>query len=304
MTNFVQILIDGASLGSLYALVALAIGLVFGIMRLVNFAQAEYTTLGAYSLILPSTAATPVLFIGAWPPALMIFTVLLITMVLALATERMVFRPLRGKDPATLLVAAFALSYMLQHVISVVYSTKPKSLGFGAKLIEPVILGSFRIPLSQLLTAAVTVILLLLLALFLKRSRYGIQMRAAAENFLMAQLLGVRANTVVAISFAISGGIGGIVALLLLVQTGVVDYRMGVLLVIYAFFGTVIGGMGSLTGAALGGFLLGFLSQFLQGYLPASLVPFRDAFVFLLVIGILLVRPQGLVFSKAQRERV
>lgn len=129
-------------------------------------------------------------------------------------------------------------------------------------------------------------------------------MRAAAENFTMARLLGVPANRVIAMAFVISGIMAGTVSLLLVIQTGTLDIRMGMMPVIFAFFATVIGGMGSLPGAALGGFIVGFISVLLQAFLPPDLRPFRDAGVFALVILILLVRPQGLIVDRAAKERV
>lgn len=161
-----------------------------------------------------------------------------------------------------------------------------------------------RVPGIQLLTMVVTAGLLVALVLFLKKTPLGIQMRAAAENFQMARLLGMPANRVIALAFAISGLLGGAVSLLLTIQTGTLDLRMGLMPVVYAFFATVIGGMGSLPGAALGGFLVGVASVLLQTYLPADLRPFRDAGVFMMVILILLVRPQGLIVTSAAKERV
>jgi branched-chain amino acid transport system permease protein len=139
---------------------------------------------------------------------------------------------------------------------------------------------------------------------FLKKTPMGIQMRAAAENFQMARLMGVNANRVIATAFAISGIMAAVVSLLLVVQTGTLDIRMGLMPVIFAFFATVIGGMGSLPGAALGGFIVGFVTVGLQAFLPPDLRAFRDAFVFMLVIGFLLFRPQGLIVNNAARERV
>jgi branched-chain amino acid transport system permease protein len=304
MTHFLQTLIDGASLGSLYALVALAIGLVFGIMRLINFVQADYITIGGYSLIVPSAAVTPALLLGAWPTPLMILAVTLVVVLVALLTERAAFRPLREASPGTLLISSFSLSYLLQHVILLIHTSKPKAIGLGASLAEPVLFLGLRIPKIQIVTMATTIVLLVLLALFLKRTTFGVQMRAAAEDFRMARLLGVRANAVIAVAFVISGVLGAVVSLLLVVQVGILDYQMGVLPVIYAFFATVIGGMGSLAGAALGGFIVGFTSQVLQAVLPETLRPFRDAFVFTVVILILLFRPQGLLAPRSGTERV
>ncbi|UOA16929.1 branched-chain amino acid ABC transporter permease [Sulfitobacter dubius] len=304
MQNLFQILVDAIALGSLYALVSLAIGLVFGVMRLINFAQADYITIGAYALVVPTASVSPPLLLGALPVALMIGAVVLVVTLLSLATERLAFRPMRGSDPATLLISSFAVSYFLQHLVMMVHSGRPKSVGIGNSLSAAIEFWGIRIPGTQLLTMGVTTVILVALVFFLKKTPMGIQMRAAAENFQMARLMGVKANRVIAAAFAISGIMAATVSLLLVVQTGTLDTRMGLMPVIFAFFATVIGGMGSLPGAALGGFIVGFVSVALQAFLPPDLRAFRDAFVFMLVIGFLLFRPQGLIVNRAARERV
>jgi branched-chain amino acid transport system permease protein len=305
VVDFLQVVVDAASLGSLYALLALAIGLLFGIMRLVNFAQGDYITLGGYALILPSGDAVATMFVGNWPWPVMVLTVVAVCVIAALLTERLVFRPLRRADPETLLIASFAVSFLIQNIILVVYGGRPKSAGILDGLTESVTLfGNLRIAGVELVTLAAVAVFLTALALFLRYTTLGVEMRAVAEDFRMAQLLGVRGNRVIALAFGLTGLIGGITSVLIVAQTGVLDYRMGVLMIVYAFFATVVGGMGSLVGAALGGFVLGSLSVFLQAYLPVDLRPFRDAFLFAIVIGVLLVRPQGLIVPRSARERV
>ena len=304
MSNILQILVDAISLGSLYALVALAIGLVFGVMRLINFAQADYITIGAFALVVPTASVSPPLLIGAWPIALMILGVIGVVTILALVTERIAFRPMRDSNPATLLISSFAVSYFLQNLVVLVHTGRPKSVGIGNGLSTAIDIAGIRVPGNQLLTMGVAAVLLVGLTFFLKRTSLGIQMRAAAENFQMARLMGVKADRVIAIAFILSGIMGGVVSLLLVIQTGTLDVRMGLMPVVFAFFATVIGGMGSLPGAALGGFIVGFISVMLQAFLPPDLRPFRDAGVFLLVILILLARPQGLIVNQAAKERV
>ena len=304
MSNILQILVDAISLGSLYALVALAIGLVFGVMRLINFAQADYITIGAFALVVPTASVSPPLLIGAWPTALMILGVIGVVTILALVTERIAFRPMRDSNPATLLISSFAVSYFLQNLVVLVHTGRPKSVGIGNGLSTAIDIAGIRVPGNQLLTMGVAAVLLVGLTFFLKRTSLGIQMRAAAENFQMARLMGVKADRVIAIAFILSGIMGGVVSLLLVIQTGTLDVRMGLMPVVFAFFATVIGGMGSLPGAALGGFIVGFISVMLQAFLPPDLRPFRDAGVFLLVILILLAWPQGLIVNQAAKERV
>jgi branched-chain amino acid transport system permease protein len=304
MQYFIQISIDALALGSLYALVALAIGLVFGVMRLINFAQADYITIGAYSLVAPTTAAVPALMFGAlhWVP--MIAAVVLAVTILALLTERLAFRPLRNTDTTTLLISSFAVSYFLQSLILMLHGGRPKTVNIGEGLTSAVQIFGLRFPGIQLLTMAVALTLLVVLVVFLKKTSLGVQLRAASENFEMARLLGVPANLVIAIAFAISGILGGTISLLFVIQTGSLDIRMGLMPAVYAFFATVIGGIGSLPGAVLGGYIVGILSVLLQAYLPAEVRPFRDAVVFGIVIIILLVRPQGLFVTGGAKERV
>lgn len=304
MAHFIQVLIDAIALGSLYALVALAIGLVFGVMKLINFAQADYITVGAYSLVVPTAAATPGLMFGGLPWAAMIFCVVVTVTILALITERVAFRPLRNTDTTTLLISSFAVSYFLQSLILVLHGGRPKTVNIGDVLTRPIEILSLRIGGVQFLTMTVALLLLLVLVLFLKKTPIGIQLRAAAEDFQMARLLGVPANRVIAIAFAISGILGGTISLLFVIQTGSLDIRMGMMPTVYAFFATVIGGIGSLPGAVLGGYIVGILSVFLQAYLPDEARAFRDAGVFGIVILILLLRPQGLIVTSAAKERV
>lgn len=290
----IQNAIDAISLGAVYALAALGIGLTFSIMRLINFAHGELIMVGGF--VLYGLAGQPYLVMGA--------AAIMVVAILALGLERIAFRPLRKASPATLLISSFAVSYFLQHVVLLIFGARPMGVDFLAQLGDSVELGGLRVPELQLAAIAVTLAFLTGLALFFRRSRVGVEMRAAAEDFTMARLLGVRANRVIAVAFAISGVLASAVSLYLVAQTGSVSYKMGVNMVLIAFVASVIGGMGSLVGAALGGFLVGIVSVSLQAYLPVDLRPYRDAFVFLAFIAFLLWRPQGLMTRRADMERV
>ena len=289
-----QNLIDAVSLGAVYALAALGIGLIFGIMRLINFAHGELIMIGGYTLYL--LAGNPVLVVG--------IAALLTVSIAALGMERLAFKTLRGANPTTLLIASFALSYLMQHLVLLAFGSRPTGVDFLSVLNQSVELGGLRIPLLQIATIVLTALLIGGLTLFFGRTDIGMQMRAAAEDFTMARLVGVKADRVIAAAFAISGVLASVLSLYLVTQTGTVSYKMGVSMVLVAFVSVVIGGMGSLTGAALGGFLVGLVSVFLQAYLPVDLRPYRDAFVYLLFIAFLLWRPEGLMLRRADRERV
>jgi branched-chain amino acid transport system permease protein len=294
MTLVVQIVVDALSLGGLYALTALGIGLIFSVMRLANFAHAELITGAAYALFALSGHPLVITVAGA----------VLVAMALAVLTERAAFRPLRHSDPATLLIASFTVSMFIQKLLVFAVGSRGKTVDPWPALSQPVWIGPAQVSLLKLVTIGATVLLLGGLTLFLRRTRYGLQMRAAAENFTMSRLVGVRADSVILLAFLLSGMLAAVVALLFAAQTGFVQPRLGIPLAITAFVATVIGGLGSLPGAVAGGFLVGIVSTLLQAFLPADLRPFREAFLFVAVILVLLVRPNGLFPARGMRERV
>jgi branched-chain amino acid transport system permease protein len=303
--NTIQLMVDALSLGSQYALVALGIGLIFGIMRMINFAQGDLIMLAAYALVVPTTADVAPPLIGKWPAVALIVAITAISAGAGILTERFAFRPLRRReaDGATLLISSFAVGYLLQSIVLFVHTGRPKSVNIFAELTRQMEIGGVRVALVDVVTIGVTAVLLLAMVVFLRRVRWGIEIRAATEDFIMARILGVRADAVIALAFAIAGGLAGILSLLYVAKTGVLDFRMGVPLAIAGFVGTVIGGMGSLVGAVLGGLFLGVASSLLQALLPEVLRPGRDAFLYGLVIFVLVVRPQGLFAGRDAGER-
>ena len=305
MAYALQVTIDALSLGSFYALAALGIGLLFGVLRLINFAHGDFITAGAYALIVPSLAIQATMFIGDFHVVALVISVVAIVVVLALLTEFVVFRPLRDASPATLMIGSFAVGYILQNLIIMVYGGRPKAVGLWSDLnLGVTIMEGAQVPQLQLIIIGVTLTLMVALLIFLKRTPYGVQMRAAAEDFRMARMLGVNASFVIRLAVAISGLLAAAVSMLFVVQTGILDFRMGVPLMLFAFIATVIGGMGSLVGSVVGGYTVGAVSILLQTFLPSQLRSFRDAFVFAIIVAILLLRPQGLMFAKTAKERV
>jgi branched-chain amino acid transport system permease protein len=290
----IEYVIDGVSLGSLYALFALGIGLLFGIMRLINFAHGELIMIGAYALF----------FIVGPPWPIRILAILGLTIVAALAMERAAFRPARGADPDTLLITSFAVSFLLQNLAILVFGALPRSVAISPFLTQSVQIGSYSIPNIDLVTIGVTAFLLVALGLFLARTRLGVQMRAAAENFTMARLLGVRADIVIATAFALSGLLAGVAAIILVEETGIIQPTIGVAPVLAAFVATILGGLGSLVGAVVGGYFLGAITVALQATLPLAFRSYRDAFVFAIVLLVLVLRPQGLLVHRSTYTRV
>jgi branched-chain amino acid transport system permease protein len=299
-----QLVFDAMSLGSIYAIAALGIALIFGVMKLVNFAHGQFIAFSVFALVVPSTDAVAVMGLGAAPAFVLVPALLSVGAGLAVASEFLVFRPLRNASPVALMVASFALGVVIQNALLVGYGGRPKAISLWPELGKPVPLLGAEVPMLQIIVICAVLLVLAVLGVMLKRTRIGLEMRAAAEDFGMARLLGVRANGVIAGAFALSGALAATVALVLVAQTGVADVRMGGQIMLIAFIATVVGGMGSLPGAVAAGFAIGAASVALQAALPLEARPFRDAFVYGLVILVLLLRPQGLFASANAKPRV
>lgn len=304
MTALLQILFDALSVGSLYALGALGIALIFGVMRLVNFAHGDYISFCVFAMLWPSIDAAAIVFAGKLPTYLLVPLILLIGAGLSVLSEIVVFRRFRNANPATMMIASFALGFVIKYFLLMLYSSRPKSIDLWSNLSQQVEIFGARIPPLQVITIVVTIVILLALTAFLKRTRFGLEMRAAAENFTMARMLGVRANMVIMLAFAVSGMLAAAIGLILVTQTGTVDINMGANLMLVAFVATVIGGLGSLPGAVVAGYLIGGATVIMQVVLPPDARPFRDAFVYGAVIVMLIWRPNGLFSAKAAKQRV
>jgi branched-chain amino acid transport system permease protein len=292
--SVLQTLIDAIALGMVYALVAMGIGLVFGVMRLVNFAHGELITAGAYALLLTNDLPLAVGLAACFGAVI----------ALALAME-VVYRPLRTTTPTTMLVATFAVSFLLQAVALLAFGARGQNVGVLEELNRAVSIGDLRVRWVTLVSIAVGAVLLGATALILARTDVGLQMRAAAMDAKTAQLLGVRASTVIRFAFLLAAVVAAAATVLLTVQRPLVTPSYGFQLVIPALVGVVVGGMDRLVSATLGGFAIGFAAAVLGDVLPADGRVFLDSALFLLVILVLLVRPGGLFGrSRAAWERV
>jgi branched-chain amino acid transport system permease protein len=285
--TFLQSIIDGIALGAVYGVVAVGIGLVFGVMRLVNLAYGELITAGAYTLA----------FLSGQSAVVAILACFAVVIVMALVMERVAFRPLRGASPATMLVASFAISFLLQNVYLLAFGSRGSTVGTLGGLNTAIAIGTLRIRWIAIVAVVVGAVLLLGLTLLLNRTTIGLQLRAAAADFRTARLLGVRANRVIAFSFAISGALAAAVSVLLTVQSPLVTPNFGVQVTIFALIGVVVGGLDRLLSATLGGFAIGFATAFVGDELPSSSSVYLPSVVYGLVIVVLLVRPGGLFAS-------
>ncbi len=294
--NVGQTIIDGLALGALYALVALGLALVFGVLRLINFAQGELITAGAYSLSLTNNL----------PLIVQIVICFAVCIGLSVAIERVALRPLRGAAPTTTLVATFAVAFALEAVWLIAFGTNGKPADPLSTINQIAIHAGLNLRWITIVEIGVGLLLLGAMALILDRTEIGLQMRAAAADFRTARLLGVRTNAVISFAFVIAGVLAAVAALLYTVQVPLVTPTFGLDITIIALVGAVVGGVERLWSATAGGFAIGFATSVLNDVLPASQERFQTAFVFLLVILLLLLRPGGLftAFGRTTVERV
>ncbi|HKT45407.1 MAG TPA: branched-chain amino acid ABC transporter permease [Gaiellaceae bacterium] len=296
MTVTWQNLADGFSLGAIYALMAVGVGLVFGVLRLVNFAYGQLIMAGAFSLALASQWGWPL-----WAGIVLCFAVVL---VMSLLMDRLVFRPLRGHSPAVMLVATFAVAFLLENIALLSFGSLGKIATSVASLNQPWSIGGVDIRKIAVVAVVVAAACLLVLQLLLTRTEIGLHMRASSMDFATARMLGVRANRVIAVAVLISGALAAIVAVLLTVQSPLVtpDFALQDTIVVLA--GVVVGGLNRPVPATLGGFLLGFAIGVLGGALPTTQSQYLPSFIFAAVILVLLVRPRGLFDFSRTVERV
>jgi branched-chain amino acid transport system permease protein len=281
-----QYIWDAITFGSLFAVMALGLALLFSVMGLMNFAYGELIMAGGFTMYYTR---------GYGWVAMIVITVVIVT-ILSVLMELIAFRPLRNASPITLLISSFAVSYGLQQLGWMTVGKGPQ------KGVEPfpwltvqMDVGGVLISRLAIVTIVVALLLLVGMTLMLKRTTLGMQLRASTEDFRMAQLVGVRANRVISSAFAITGLLASAVALLYVLRGGAIDPEIGRYPLLVAFVGGVIGGLGSLPGAAVGGFVLGAIINVLQASLPTKLASHTQMFAFLVVIAILVLRPGGLV---------
>ncbi len=291
-----QTLVDALGLGAVYALMAVGIGLVFGVLRLINFAYGQLVMAGAYTLA----------FTSDWPVAASIAACFAVVVALSLVMDRVVFRPLRGQSPAVMLVTTFALAFMLQ-AIALLVDIRDDTLGEIATSVasfnQAITVEGVDVRKVTILAVAVAAVALLLLALLLARTTIGLHMRAAAADFATARLLGVRASRVITVAVLLSGVLAAVVAVILTIQFPFVEPQFALRDTIVVLVGVVVGGIDRLWTATLGGFTIGFATGVINGALPTEHSVFLPSAVFALVIVVLLLRPAGL-FAWGRRAAV
>ncbi len=283
-------LINGLSLGGIYAMIALGYTMVYGIAKMLNFAHGDIIMIGGYLIYV---------FMATNNPLLAILLAVVGCVILGITIEKIAYKPLRGASPLAVLITAIGVSYLLQSIAQIIF-------GSATKMVTVYELGAIKlmgatVQISALVTLGVTVVVMLVLTLFVKYTRLGRAMIAVSEDKSAAQLMGINVNAIITVTFAIGSALAALAGLFYLLKAPSVSTTMGSMPGIKAFTAAVIGGIGSIPGAMLGGILLGVVESI--SYKITAIAPYTDAIEFSILIIILLVRPTGFL-GKKRREKV
>jgi branched-chain amino acid transport system permease protein len=275
---------NGIILGSMYALIAIGFSLIYGIVRLINFAHGDIVTIGAFAML------ASVVAIGA-PFLISILIVLVVGAGVGVVIERVAFRPMRGAPQVTGFIASLAVAIIIENVGIMTLSAQPRNFIVPAYLSAFIRLGSLQVRAIVLLA----IVLMTALALFVRFTKVGMAMRATAENYEVARLMGINIDRMIMLAFAIGSALAAIAGLMWGSKYSQISPLMGLIPGLKAFVAAVIGGVGSISGAMLGGYVLGLAEVLFVGLLPPEYSGYRNVFVFSTLIVILLVMPNGLL---------
>jgi branched-chain amino acid transport system permease protein len=281
--------INAVSLGSLYALVAIGLSMVFGILRMTNFAHGDMMMVGAF--------ATLVLGLLGLPFAAAVVAGVVVGAFAGILVERAAYRPVRGSPDVTLLLTSLGVTYILENLGILIFTSSPRNFPVPEWMNTALQFQDGQITFTQInvVTVVLTALSLAALGWFVTRTTVGLGMRAAAEDMGAALLVGLDVNRLIVVAFAIASAFAGLAGILWAAQAGIVEPSMGFTPLLKAFVAAIIGGFGSIAGALIGGYVLGALEVFIVAFLPSSVSPYRDAIVFALLIAFLLFRPNGLL---------
>ena len=290
MELILSTLINGLSLGGIYAMIALGYTMVYGIAKMLNFAHGDVIMIGGYLIYV---------FMATQNPLLAVLLAVVGCVALGIVIEKVAYKPLRGASPLAVLITAIGVSYLLQSLAQIIFGSAPKMVtvyDFGSVQF----LGA-TVQVSALVTLGVTILVMAALTLFVKYTRLGRAMIAVSEDRSAAQLMGINVNGIITVTFAIGSALAALAGLFYLLKAPSVSSTLGAMPGIKAFTAAVIGGIGSIPGAMLGGILLGIVEC--VSYKITAIAPYTDAIEFSILILILLVRPTGFL-GKKRREKV
>jgi branched-chain amino acid transport system permease protein len=298
MTTFLQQLVNGLSLGSIYALIALGYTMVYGVLRLINFAHGDVYMVGAYVGYFLSRRLQ-----GGGPSFVSALLVMLGSMIacalLGILIERLAYRPVRREARLTLLITAIGVSLFIENLAQLVFGPDPKFFPSLAPRADFIVAG-VRLTSEQITVIVVSFLLMLLLRFFIMKTRTGKAMRAVSFSLDAARLMGISTDWIISVTFALGSALAAAAGVLIGMQIPKIDPLMGIMYGLKAFVAAVLGGIGSIPGAVLGGLLIGTSEVMVVGYLSST---YREAIAFAILILVLILRPQGLL-GRVHKEKV
>jgi branched-chain amino acid transport system permease protein len=286
---------NGLILGSMYALIAIGFSMIYGIVRLINFAHGDIFTIGAFA-----TLASIAVVQAPFPVVLAI--VLVVGAAVGLLIERAAFRPMRGAPQVTGFIASLAVSIIIENLAVLTVSAQPRTFAVPAYLNQLVQFGTLSVRMIDIAIVVLAIVLMIALVLFVRFTKIGVAMRATAENYDVARLMGININRMISTAFAIGSALAAVAGLMWGTKYGQISPLMGVLPGLKAFVAAVIGGVGSITGAVLGGYVLGMAEVLFVGLLPPEYSGYRNAFVFGALILVLLLMPNGILGRSTEQR--
>ncbi|GFK93950.1 High-affinity branched-chain amino acid transport system permease protein LivH [Fundidesulfovibrio magnetotacticus] len=292
--QFIQHALNSLTLGSLYALIAIGYTMVYGILRLINFAHSEIFMLGAYFVFWGVT-----LFALPWPVAIVLS--IAVTALTGVLVDRIAYRPLRDAPRISALISAIGVSFFLQNVAIVFFQAIPRAVYRPEWMEDPLIWGNVRVLPITLFVPVLSVALMLALLWVVYRTKTGLGMRAISKDIETSYLMGVPVNRVIAVTFGIGSALAAASGIMWALRYPQLQPVMGAIPGFKAFIAAVFGGIGSIQGAVVGGVVLGFIEIMTVAFFP-DLAGYRDAFAFVLLIGVLLIKPTGLFGDKAEEK--
>ena len=290
--SFVSYLVNGISLGSIYALIALGYTMVYGIAKMLNFAHGDVIMIGGYAAFCTATYWN-------WPPAFAVLFAIVVCTALGIIIEKLAYKPLREATSLAVLITAIGVSYFLQNSALLIWSSNPKSFP-NMISIPSITVGSAQISGTAIVTILANIVIMIALTIFTSKTKVGKAMRAVSEDKGAAQLMGINVNQTISLTFAIGSGLAAIAGVLLCSAYPTLMPTTGAMPGIKAFTAAVFGGIGSIPGAMIGGVLLGIIEIFGKAYISTQI---SDAIVFAVLIIVLIVKPTGLL-GKPVREKV
>jgi len=294
ISTFMQQMINGISLGSMYALIAIGYTLVYGVLRLINFAHGDIMMVGAFTAYLAHASGVPF--------ELAVVLAIIVAVLTGILTDKIAYKPLRNAPKISLLITAIGISFFLENLFNVLFGGVPRAFSAPDYLTKVIHVDGIIIPVTVIIIPIVTLSLLFVLLWILGRTKYGMAIRSLAFDIPTVKLMGINADIIIMLVFAMGSALAAVGGVFYAVSYPSIDPLMGVIVGLKAFAAAVLGGIGSVTGAVLGGFILGFTEIVVVAFMP-ELGGYKDAFAFVFLILVLLFKPTGIMGQDLERSR-